>query len=58
MCHRLHPSLTGRLAFPAIFPLFVDRFGRLLRLFHLEFDEEAVSYSFMAHSRVFRLGGG
>ncbi len=36
----LHQSLTGRLAFQAISPLFVVLFGRSLQLCHLEFDEE------------------
>ncbi len=31
-------SLTGSLAHLAISPVFVDRFGRLLRFCHLEFD--------------------
>ena len=31
-----------------------DRFGRSLRFCHLEFDKEAISDGFMAHSRVFR----
>ncbi len=33
----------SRLAFSTISPLFVDRFGRFLRLCHLEFYKEAIS---------------
>ena len=48
-------SLTHKcLAFLAKYPLFVDRFGRSLRFSHLEFDKEAISEYFMAHSRVHR----
>ena len=35
-------SLTSRLAISTISPLFVDRFGRSLRVFHLKFDREAI----------------
>ncbi len=35
--------LTERLALSAVFPLFVNLFGRSLRICHLEFDEEAIS---------------
>ncbi len=36
-------SLTQRsLTFSAIIPLFVDRFGRSVRICHLEFDKEAM----------------
>ncbi len=38
--------------------IFVDRFGRSLRFGNLELDEEATSKGFMAHSSVFRGGGG
>ncbi len=42
--HSLTPSLTHkRLAISSIYPLFVDRFGRSLRLYNLEFDKEAIS---------------
>ena len=34
--------------------MFVDRFGRSSRFFHLEFVEKAISEGFMAHSRAFR----
>ncbi len=44
------PSLKGRSALSAIYQLFVDRFRRSLRVCHLEFDEEAISNGFMAHS--------
>ena len=50
-----HLSFTGRLAVPAISPLFVVRFGRSLRFNHLKFDKEAIFDGFMAHCRVFRL---
>ena len=51
-------SLTGRLAFSAISPLLVDRFGRSLRSYHLEFDNEAIDDGFMPHSRVLGVRGG
>ena len=41
--HSVPHSLTGRLAFMSISPLFVDRFGSSLRFSHLEFDREAIS---------------
>ncbi len=47
--HSLTPSFTARLAILAISSLFADRFGRVL----LEFDEEAISSGFMAHSLDF-----
>ena len=50
-------SLTGRLAISAISPLFVNRNERSLRFCNLEFDEEAISDGFMAHSRVLREKG-
>ena len=37
-------SLTGRLAIP----LFMDRFGRSLRVCQLEFDKEAISDGYMS----------
>ena len=37
----------------AIFPKFVDRFGRSLRFCHLEIDEEAISDGFMGHFLLF-----
>ncbi len=42
-CQRVSHSLTGHLAFSAIFPLFVDRFGNSLQFCHLEFGKEGVS---------------
>ena len=33
-------------------PLFVDRFGRSLQVYHLEFDKDAIYDSLMAHFRV------
>ena len=37
-------SLTHKhSALSAKSPLFVDRFGRVLQIFHLEFDKEAIS---------------
>ena len=50
------PSSTGRLSVLAISPLFVDRLGRSLRIYHLEFNKEATSDGFMAHFHV--SGGG
>ena len=49
-------SLTGRFAVSAISALFVIRLGRFLRFCHIEFDKEAISDVFVAHSRVFREG--
>ncbi len=37
------PLTTERLALPAITPLFVNRFGRSLRVCNLEFDKEVIS---------------
>ena len=35
-------TLTGRIAISAISPLFLDRFGRSLQFYHLEFYKEAI----------------
>ncbi len=35
-------GLTTRLALAIISPLFVDRFGRSLRVSHVEFDVETI----------------
>ncbi len=42
-------AVTGKhftRALSTIYPLFVDRFGRFLRFYHLEFDKEAISDGF------------
>ena len=39
-CHRLTHK---RLAFSTIYPLFVERFGRSLRFYNIEYDKEAIS---------------
>ena len=50
-------SLThGTFDFSAIFPLFVDRFGRSLRVFHLEFDKEAISDNCRSKNARYRWG--
>ena len=49
----LSHSLTGRFALLVISPLFVDRFERSLKFCQQEFDKEAISDGYMAHSRVF-----
>ncbi len=51
--HSLTDNLK-RLAVLALSPLFVNRFGCSLQFCHLEYDEEAISDGYMAHSRVFR----
>ncbi len=51
-------SLTERLSFLTISLLFMMRFGSSLRFCHLEFYKKAISYGFMADSRVFLGGGG
>ena len=43
----------SRLALSIISPLFVDRFGRSLQCFYLEFDKEAIADGLMSHIRVF-----
>ena len=45
-------SLTGRLAASAISPIFVVRFGGVLRIFHVEIDKEVIYDGIMARSRV------
>ena len=47
-------SLRGRLAVLTISPLCVVRFVSSLRVFHLKFEKEIISYGFMANSCVFR----
>ena len=50
--HLLTRSLTGRLAFSPISPLFVVRFGRSFRFCYLEFDKKAIYdglYTFKFH---------
>ncbi len=54
--HSLTPPLTDRLDITAISPLFVDRVGRPLRLFHLEFDERE-SYIMAAGVKMHSIGG-
>ncbi len=51
--HSITQSLMGGIALSVIPPVFVDRFGRSLEIFHLEFDEKAICDSFMAHFHVF-----
>ncbi len=46
-------SLMRRLAVSVLSPLVVDRFGRYLRICHLEFNEEAISDGCMAQYRIF-----
>ncbi len=55
-CHRLTPSLTGRLTLLAISSLFVNRSGCSLQFCHLEFDKKAISDGFMGNSQVFTRG--
>ena len=50
------PLTHKRLAFSSITPLFVDRFGRSLQFYHLQFDKEAISDGFMADAGVFKGG--
>ncbi len=53
-CHRL---IHGTFCSLAISPLFVDRVKRSLRFCQVEYDKEAISDCFVAHSRIFRQAG-
>ena len=54
--HSLTNSLKGRLSVSAISPLFVDRYGRSLRLCYLDFYKEAISVSWSSDNSAIGWG--